>query len=183
MSDQDCRRRRYRQNAGLRYRRRRANLRRRSFGRVLAQVSQHIALLDKGLAAVRATVRPLVRVRAPVRDQVSFAHEIFGTQIAAERPLGVAALVVRAHMEEKIALQRETLATFCAHKWTFTGMATHMIHEMLLQWKIKDMKNIARLYCYTNRNPIKPLAYMLKLKVVKVGKKSLINLSMKIFRC
>lgn len=71
-------------------------------------------------------------MRTPVRDQVSFAHEIFGAQVAAERPLGVAALVVRTHMEEKITLQRETLATFCAHEWTFTSMATHMIHEMLL---------------------------------------------------
>lgn len=67
-----------------------------------------------------------------MRDQMSFAHEIFGAQVAAKRPFGVAALVMRAHMEEKITLQRETLATFCAHEWTFTGMATHMIHEMFL---------------------------------------------------
>lgn len=132
MSDQDRGRRRDRQNAGLRYGRGCADLRRRSLSRVLAQVSQHIALLDERLAAVRAAVRPLVRVRAPVRDQVSLAHEIFRAQVAAERPLGVAAFIVRSHMEEKVALQRETLATFCAHEWTFTCMATHVIHEMFL---------------------------------------------------
>lgn len=104
MSDQNRRRGRYRQNAGLRYGRRRANLRRRSLGRVFAQVSQHVALLDEGFAAVRTAVRPFVRVRAPMRDQVSFAHEIFGAQVATKRPLGVATLIVRSHMEEKIAL-------------------------------------------------------------------------------
>jgi len=142
MSDQNRCRCRYWQNAGLRYGRWRADLRRRSLGRVLAQVSQHVALLDESLAAIRAAVRPFIRVRAPVRDQVSFAHEIFGAQIATKRPLGVAALVVRSHMEEEIALQWETFATFCAYKWTFTGMATHMIHEMFLQHENKrDMKN------------------------------------------
>lgn len=99
---------------------------------MLTQVSQHVTLLNESFAAVRTTVRSLVRVRASVRDQVSFAHEIFGAQVAAERPLGIAALVVRAHMEEEVALERETLATFCAHEWTFTSMATHVIHEMLL---------------------------------------------------
>lgn len=99
---------------------------------MFAQVSQHVALLDKGLAAIRTAMRPFVRVRAPMRDQVSFAHEIFGAQVATKRSLGVTALIVRSHMEEEIAFQRETLATFCAYEWTFTGMATHMIHKMLL---------------------------------------------------
>lgn len=64
---------------------------------------------------------------------MSFAHEVFRAKIATEWSLGVATLVMRTHVEEQVALQREALATLRAHEWTFTGMTAHVIYEMFLR--------------------------------------------------
>lgn len=64
---------------------------------------------------------------------MSFAHEVFRAKIATEWSLGVATLVMRTHVEEQVALQREALAALRAHEWTFTGMTAHVIYEMFLR--------------------------------------------------
>lgn len=95
-------------------------------------MSKHVAFLNEGLAAIRTAVRSLVRMRSSVRYQVSFAHKVFRTKIATERSLRVASFIVRTHVEEEVALQREALAALCANEWAFTGMTSHVIDEMFL---------------------------------------------------
>lgn len=56
---------------------------------VLAQVTQHAALLHERLAAARTRVRSLAAVRPPVRDQVALAHEVLVAQVAAEWTVGI----------------------------------------------------------------------------------------------
>lgn len=102
---------------------------------MLSQVSQHVSFLDEGLAAIWAAMWTFVGMRSSVRDQVSFAHEVFGTEVTTERSLGVTSFVMRSHMEEQVTLQWEALAAFRAHEWTFTGMTTHVIYEVLLPRK------------------------------------------------
>lgn len=113
-----------------------AHLRGRLLRLVFAQVSKHIALLHKGLAAIRTTVRSLVRVRAPMRHQVTLAHKVLRAEVALEWTLRVAALVVRAHVEQQIALQRETLAALRADKWTLPSVTSHVVHQVFLRKKI-----------------------------------------------
>lgn len=102
---------------------------------MFSQVSQHVSFLDEGLSAVGTAMRTFVGMRSSVRDQVSFAHEVFGTEIATERSFGVASLVMRSHMEEQVTLQWEALAALRAYEWTFTGMTAHVIYEVLLPRK------------------------------------------------
>lgn len=102
-------------------------------GRVLSEVAKHVALLNEALAAIRAAVGPLVGVRATVRDQVTLAHEVFVANVAAERALSVAALVVGAHVKQEIALERKALATFGADEWTLAGVTAHVVDKVFLE--------------------------------------------------
>lgn len=99
---------------------------------MLPHVPQHVALLDEGLAAVGARVRPVATVRPPVRHQVSLAHEILLTEIATERPLRRGALIVGPLVEEEVALQGEGLAAFVAGEGTLAGVGSHVVYQVLL---------------------------------------------------
>jgi hypothetical protein len=99
---------------------------------VLSQVPQHVALFDEGLAAVGAAMGPLVRVGSSMRHEVALAHEVLGAKVAAERALGLAALVVRAHVEEEVALQGEALAALGAYERPLSRVAAHVVYQVLL---------------------------------------------------
>lgn len=98
-------------------------------------MSQHVSFFNERLAAIRTAVWTFVRMGSSMGDQVSFTHEVFGTEIATEWSLSVASFIMGTHMEQQVTLQWEALAALRAHEWTFTGMTAHVIYEMFLSRK------------------------------------------------
>lgn len=102
-------------------------------GRVLSEVAKHVALFDEALATIRAAVGPLVGVGATVRDQVTLTHKVLVANVAAEWPLRVTTLVMRAHVKQEIAFEWKTLAAFGTNERTLAGVTAHMVDEMFLK--------------------------------------------------
>lgn len=115
---------------------------------ILPQVPHQVALLHERLVALRTGKRLLATMRPPMRDQVALADEILRTEVAAERSIGRRSLVVAAHVEQQVALQRERFAALFAGERTLAAMRpTDVIDEVLLvvERLVADVARVRRL--------------------------------------
>lgn len=115
---------------------------------ILPQVPHQVALLHERLVALRTGERLLATMRSPVGDQVALADEILRTEVTAERAVGRCSLVVAAHVEQQVALQRKRLAALLAGERTFAAMRpTDVIDEVLLvvERLVADIARVRRL--------------------------------------
>lgn len=89
-------------------------------------------------------------VRAPMRHQMAFAHEVFLTQITPKIritkidqsdktwftlpkwPLCGRAFIVRSLVEKEVTFEGERFAAFVACERPLTSVRPHMVHEMFL---------------------------------------------------
>lgn len=102
---------------------------------MFSKMPQHVAFFYKSFTAIRTAVWSFVRMRAPMRDQVTFAHKIFWTKITSERSFRITAFVMGSHMEQEISFKWKTLSTFGTNEGTFAGMTSHMVDEVFLSGK------------------------------------------------
>lgn len=68
-------------------------------------------------------------------DIDTFAHKVLGANIATERPCATTALIVRALVEQQIALQRERLAAFATAIRSFAATVWPKNSRNCLNWQ------------------------------------------------